>query len=207
MRTSKTSHTSETVNILIRAAVAEADAATAALSIDPRDIVRAARGRIADMTYPTPEREHQAARIVASRAKSIDELICHSGGDLTAIRRAAGEMEEACRRLTIPEKLPSFSEEIYRTHAFFQQASWSGEEIDGLKAFFHSGDRISGITISSVKLGDREVKRSDIRTMLKGLVSNAQLDQAERQEREALQLQAQNEERRTRSLGPIHRHW
>ena len=116
-------------------------------------------------------------------------------------------MEETCRRLTIPEKQPSFSEEMYRTQDFFRQASWSAEEMDGLKAFFRTGDRVRGVTIVSVKLGDREVKRSDVRAMLKGLVSNVRLDQVERQEQEALQLRADNEERRTRGLGPIHRHW
>jgi hypothetical protein len=207
-------------NIVIKAACAECDEATARLRqlIGPIEVVRATRARVSALKFPTPERERSAAQIVAGHSKPIDELIRNSA-DLNSIRSKCWEMEQACRRLTIPEKAPSFSDELHRTHNTFRQASWSEEEMDGLKASFHDGDRINAIAISSVKLGEREVLRSDVRGMLKGLVTNARLDEIERRERDALQFEAENKHRRKTgparepgdlglaSGGQHHRHW
>ncbi len=193
---------------MIRAAVAECDTKTARLRplTDPIKIVCAARAGIVDLKYPNPEPEQQAARLVACHSKSIDELISN-GGDLSTIKRAVAEMEAACRRLTIPEKASSLQAEMHRMQPIFQRASWSAAEIDGLKGFFRNGDRISSVTISSVKLGDREILRADVRKGLKGLLTNAQLDEFERRERDALQLEAENAERRGRGEASIHRQY
>ncbi len=187
-------------NTIIRAAVAEADAATAALTIDPREIVRAARARVARMPFPTPDRERQAAHEIAS--KSIDQLILN-GNDLSTIRQAVGEMEERCRRLAIPEKAASFEEELARMEPVLRQASWLPEEIDGLKRLWGSGGRINAVTVTSVKVGDREILRSEIRKTLEGSAA----ENSKNREREALQLEAENKERRARGEEPRHREW
>ena len=193
---------------VIRAAAADCEAGRAAIrhSIDPTEIASAARTRIAELKFPTAEREHAAAALLISRSEALDELICN-GADLNTIRRHAREMEEDCRRLTIPEKPPTFQDEMRRLGDIFRGASWSQDEAHGLAGFFRSGDRISGITITSVKLGDREILRSDVRKRLPGLVSPAQLDQFEERERDALQLEAENKERRAQGQNTIHRQW
>jgi hypothetical protein len=191
-------------NTVIKAAAAECDAKTAALRqlLDPIEIACAARARIAQMPFPTPDRERQAAREVDSKSKSIDELI-RSGADLHTVWRAIGELEENCRRIAIPEKAPSFQEEIARTEPVLRQASWMAEEIDALSRFWGSGGRINTVTIKSVKVGDREILRSEVRKKLAGDVAEA----SERQEREALQLEAENKERKALG-GPLrHREW
>ena len=194
---------------VIRAAAADRDAETAALrrSTDPIEIACAARSRIvAEMKFPTPERERAAAALLISRSKVLDELI-YNGVDLNYLRRRVGELEEDCRRLSIPEKPPSFQDEMRRLVESFRGASWSQNEAHGLEAFFQSGDRISGITISSVMLGDRKILRSDVRKKLRGSVSSVQLDQFEKREAEALQLEAENADRQRRGLNTIHRQW
>jgi hypothetical protein len=201
MKAEENKQASENGNI-IRAAVSEADAATAAISIDPREAVQAARARIAGMTFPTLLREQQAAREVVLRSKSIDELI-RNAADLSTIRRAVAEMEEACQRLTVPEKMPSFEEERRRMQPVLRRASWSPEEIDALGRLYGSGGRINTVSITSVKVGDREILRSDIRKQLEPGAAQ----ESERREHEALQLEAENKERRAHGQEPINREW
>ncbi|MGB8414428.1 MAG: hypothetical protein WCE23_16555 [Candidatus Binatus sp.] len=191
-------------NTVIKAAAAECDAKTAALRqlLDPIEIACATRARIAQMPFSTPDREREAAREVESRSKLIDELI-RSGADLHTIRRAVGEMEENCRRLAIPEKTPSFEEEIARMEPVLRNASWMPEEIDALARVWGSGGRINTVTIKSVKVGGREILRSEVRKKLAGDVAEA----SERQEREALELEAENKERKARGEPTRHREW
>jgi hypothetical protein len=191
-------------NIVIKAAAAECDAKTAALrqSLDPTEIACATRARIAQMPFSTPDRERQAAREVSSRSKSIDDLI-RSGADLHTIRRAVAELEENCRRLAIPEKTPSFEEEIARTEPVLRNASWMPEEIDALGRLWGSGGRISAVSITSVKVGDREILRSEVR---KNLMASA-AEESRQREREALELEAENKERKARGEPTRHREW
>lgn len=193
---------------LVKAMATDCDEATERLrqARDPIEIVKAARARIAALKFPTPERERAAAGNMASHSKMIDELI-RNGADLNTLRSKVFEMEEACRRLSIPEKAPSFQEELYRTHPVFQQASWTAEEIDGLKRFFRDGDRISAIRVSSVKLGDRKVTRREVREKLKGILTAAHIEGLEKREAAAIQHERDNDARRERGEGTHHRQW
>jgi len=141
-----------------------------------------------------------------TRSKIIDGMICN-GDELNSIRGQVKELVASCAKLTIPEKLASFEDELRRTSEYFIQASWLAEEMDGLKAFWRNGDRISSITLKSVKLGDREIQRSQVREKLRGIVTNARLHELKQREREALDLHAENGARHARGEQVIHRQW
>ena len=84
-----------------------------------------------------------------------------------------------------------------------RRASWSPEEIDALGRLYGSGGRINTVSITSVKVGDREILRSDIRKQLEPGAAQ----ESERREHEALQLEAENKERRAHGQEPINREW
>jgi hypothetical protein len=108
-------------------------------------------------------------------------------------------MGERCRRLSIPERQRSFMEEVERCWPTLRAASWSTEEVDALKRVWQDGDRFTDIGISSVQLSDRTVLRSEVRKLL--TVSGR--DDSARREREALQLEAENQERVARGGGSV----
>jgi hypothetical protein len=198
MKAEEQNQTSEN-GTLIRAAAAEADSKTETLrdSIDPIKIACAVRARIAAMKFPTLDDEQQAARVVASYSRVIDELI-GNGADLGSIRQRVGAMEEACRRLTYGKPQLGFQDDLRAgIHEFLNQ-SWSTEEVEALKQYFsHDTDRIRNISISSVFLGDREITRKQVREeMRKQSFSNAHLFGYERDEAMALENKAVLEERR-----------
>lgn len=192
--------------IVIRAALAEAEAATAAVEIDPREIPRAAYSRIARMSFPTPERERQAARIVAGHVPRINELI-RNGSDRGSICREVAAMEEACRRLTIPEKAIGFQDMLRMSIGQLLNMSWSTEEAETLRYLWRDGDRLSGegITPSGVQLTNRKITRAQVRDeMAKRGWSKGVLAQHAAVEKERLRIDAENVERAKLGLGAIH---
>jgi len=200
---------------LIGAAAAEFEAAIAEISVDPRDIPRGAVSRIrATPSWPTLDRERQAATLVRSFLESITELIRND--DRPALRRLTADMEERCRRLAIPERNPTFAEEIERVGGILRAKSWAPEEVHGLERFWRDGDRFTEIQISSIKFGDRMVSRREVRAMLHGRRPNGhsigpctadQVAEFEAREEAALRLEKQNQERRALGQEPTHREW
>jgi hypothetical protein len=77
------------------------------------------------------------------------------------------------------------------------------EEIDALGRLWGSGGRISAVSITSVKVGDREILRSEVR---KNLMASA-AEESRQREREALELEAENKERKARGEPTRHREW
>ena len=99
----------------------------------------------------------------------LDELI-HEGAPLMKIYAALGIMEEACQGLTAPIPIPSVDDQIRGAFSHFLNLSWDTNEVEGLRRFAKfakHGERISDITISSLKIGDREIARAQVREDMK----------------------------------------
>jgi hypothetical protein len=86
--------------------------------------------------------------------------------------------------------------------------SWTNEEIEALK-WFRTGDddEASEASVSSIKIGDRLITRAQIRERLRGNISNARLHECEQREKEAVELERENNYRRERNESTVHRQW
>jgi hypothetical protein len=184
---------------IIKAVAAECDEATARLEIDPRELARIVRGRIVALNYPTPEREREAAVCMRGRSKRIDELI-HDGAPLTKIYDELGTMEQLCQNLTAPIPVPGVDDQIRSAFSEFLSLSWDTAEVEGLRRFAKfakHGERVRDITISSVKIGDREITRAQVRADMRNWGwSHAMLHRYGENERTALENESYREERR-----------
>jgi hypothetical protein len=137
--------------------------------------------------------------------KSFVELIETRQYD--AIYRLIGEVQKKVSALTVLEKRIGVFDQLGNTAVFneLREASWTIEEIEGIRHFAKQGDRadqLSDITVSSLKIGDRLVTRAEIRASLKGFITNARLVQAERQQKEAIDLENENRWRKERGEQP-----
>jgi hypothetical protein len=190
-------------NTIIKAAAADCDAATARLVIDPREIVIAWRARIAELKFPTIEKEIEAARCVRMCSPRIDELI-RAAAPLSKIYAELERMKETCEGLTAPVRIPSFQDQMHSAMREFLRLSWAAEEAEALRSFAKHSDRLRNITISSVTIGDREITRTQVREeMRKNGWSNAMLFQYERNEQRA--LANERAEKQLREQGGIKR--
>lgn len=143
--------------------------------------------------------------MVRSFRPKIKDLIGNRQFD--ALKRTVSEMEAKANDLTVPEPTLSVSEQVSKFRRSFQEKSWTSEETDGLRWFGRVGDKVSEIGVSSVKIGDQVVTRSQVREKLGRHCTNAHLRQMECQEKEALDLEANNRERKERGENPYHRQW
>jgi hypothetical protein len=146
---------------IIKAAATDCDMATAWLEIDPRELAIIVRRRIVALKFPTPEREREAAGCMRSRSKHIDGLI-HDGAPLMKIYAELGTMEELCQNLTAPLPIPSFQDQIASAMHTFLNLGWATGEVEALRPFHKHGDCISDIAISGVKMGDRQITRTEL---------------------------------------------
>ena len=135
--------------------------------LSPQDKARAVWKRNIRRAYPAPDRARQAARLLADSRSRVLELLDHA--DLTGLARELYDVDERCRRLSIPERQPSFAEEFERVWPTLRAANWSPEEARGLEHFWQDGDRFTDIQISLVKFGDRTITRREIRATLHGI--------------------------------------
>lgn len=76
-------------------------------------------------------------------------------------------MEDRCRRLAMAKPIPSFADQL-RDGGMNRllAAYWSSAEAEGLKYFATHGDRLGAIAVSSARIGDRTVTRSQVREEL-----------------------------------------
>jgi hypothetical protein len=184
---------------IIKAVAAECDEATARLEIDPRELALIVRGRIVALKFPNLEREREAAGCMRSRSRHIDELI-HDGAPLMKIYGELGTMEELCQNLTAPIPVAGVDDQIRAAFSEFLKLSWDSAEVEGLRTFAKfakHGDHVSDITISSVKIGDREITRAQVRADMKNWGwSNAALGGYQQNEKTAHANAAVAESRR-----------
>lgn len=188
---------------LIGAACAEYETEIPEIVVDPREVPLAMERRVAKLRFPNLARESEAAALLRSSKPQFKELIKRRQYD--ELDRAVAEVESRIMRLTIPERVLSVQEQANKAHAIFRARSWTDEEIDGLGRWFNRSAQISEIGVSSVKVGDDVVTRAEIRTKL--LCTKARLFEMERQEKEAIELEASNRERKQRGEGLYHRQW
>lgn len=146
---------------IIKAAAADCDMATARIEVDPRELARIVRGRIAALNFPTPEREREAVACMRGRSRRIDELI-HDGAPLTKIYGELGTMHELCERLTAPIPIPSFQDQLHSAMPILLNLGWTTEEVEALRPFHKHPDCISELANSSVKMGDRTIARREV---------------------------------------------
>jgi len=152
--------------------------------------------------YPTADRARQAVRALADALPRVLRMI--ETGDYSGLVRLLGEVDEECRRLAIPEKNPSYEDQLRDGVALrLGGLGWISEELDALKLFWRGGDRFTDTGISSVRFNDRTVLRCEVRARLRGDARPA----SERNEREALLHQAANVDRVARGESPSHRSW
>lgn len=174
----------------------------AELIVDPREIVRIAAERLTKLSYPTAQKERQAAGVIRSSEPRITELVMD--GDIPGLRRLLGDIAERCRQLTMPDPVPSFQDDFRECIHLFLNSSWSINEAEAVRYFSRHGDRIGKITPSTVQLGDRVITRAECREALaKGGYSPARLAQLAEIERRRIAVDAENVERAKRGEGPI----
>jgi hypothetical protein len=183
---------------------AEYEAEIPEISVDPRDVPLAAVRRIAKLRFPSLVAESATASIVRD-SKRFEGLIRNRDWD--TLNSGVADMESGVKRLTIPAPAPTFEDQLREYVGTFLQMSWTSHEYDALRGLWRPDDRISEIGISSVKLGDRMAKRAEVRERLKNFCTNAQLDQMARQEKEAIELEAENRLRSARGEERRHRSW
>jgi hypothetical protein len=192
------------LGMLIGAAHAEYEAEIPEIVIDPKEVPLAMARKVAKLRFPNEAREREAAAILRRAKPQFIDLIRRR--QYEALDRAVADVESQIMRLTIPERTLSVREQANKARASFRAKSWTTEEVDALGRYFdRSGALISEIGVSFVKVGDELITREQIRTKLKacGVITTAM----ERQENEAIQLEAANRVRKERGESPFHRQW
>jgi hypothetical protein len=199
----KPSDSTPAAGAFIKSVAAEFEVALDQISVDPRDLPRWAIARIVKFNYPTPERERHAAQSVRGYYPQIERLIV--AGDLSGLERIVAEMEDVCRRLSIPERPKNFHEQLRELIGYFYNASWSIEETEAVRYLWRHGENLGAITPSSVKCGARTVTREEVRAeMAKRGVSHEFLREKAEIEKHRTEIDAKNVERRARGEGAIH---
>jgi hypothetical protein len=188
---------------LIGAAVTDAIEAVADLIVDPREYVRVELGELLKRyRYPTLEKERQAAHCLRGFLPRIEELVKFA--DIRSLAQVLGDLQERCRRIAIPDRVPTFHDDYRERVRGFLDMSWSIEEAEAVRHFCQPGDRIGEITPSSVKLGNREIARAEVREALaaRGWLKG-RLAQLAEIERNRIRVDANNRERAAKGLAPI----
>ncbi len=188
---------------LIGAACAEYETAIPEIVVDPREVPLAMERRVKKLQFSNLAREREVAALMLTSLPQITELIERRQYD--ELDRAVAELESRIMRLTIPERVLSVQEQANKAREIFRARSWTDEEVDGLGRWFNRSAQISEIGVSSVKVGDDLVTRAEIRSKL--LCTKARLFEMEGREKEAIELEASNRERKQRGEAPYHRQW
>jgi hypothetical protein len=200
---------SSELGVLIGAVQAEYETEIGSIVIDPREVPLAMMRRVAKLPFPTLAREREAAGFARSNIPIFARLIRER--QYETLNRTVAEVEAKINLLARPERRVSVQAQANNARATFRAMSWMDQEVEALRFFDRGGAhaQISEIGISSVKIGGDLVTRADIRKKLKacGACSFARLTEMERQEKEAIDLEAANRVRRDRGEGLYHRNW
>jgi hypothetical protein len=190
------------VGTAISAAALDTENMLSDTSVDPRDIVRAAISRIANLSFASVEREREAAAVLSSYSTRFKKLVQEF--DLNGLRIAVGEMESRIRPFTSPKPTPTFQDQL-REGAMgrFYAVGWSTEEVEYLRFLHRHPEVIGEITPSSVMLGGREVKRAEVRERMKGIFNPQQLKGYAEKEARGVNTAAANRERREQGKAPL----
>jgi hypothetical protein len=174
----------------VAAVLAEIDTEIDGALSDPHKIWREWAGRAARLPYPTPERSQAAMALLRRHKDRVFELVAND--EVKELRRLIGQLDRQLVALTIPQRAPSFEDQVERLMATFRNDSWSSEEVDGIKNLWIEGADIVEIGISGVTLKlaggqDRKITRAEIRAELAayGLAKN-RLQRLEEREKAAL---------------------
>jgi hypothetical protein len=173
--------------------------------IDPREELLQMVRRVAKLPFPSRTREREATAILLNWKARFSDFIKHK--QYSELVRAIADVERQINALTKPARVSSLREQANKLHAVFEAKSWTSEEIDALGNNFGPDGEISEIAISSVKVGERQITRTEIRARLRGLCSNARLASIERQEDQATKFEAENRARKERGETAHHRTW
>jgi len=178
--------------------------------IDPREMALASIRRICAEKYPSNSREREVAALVRGYKPRIVELIRRRNNE--ALETLLYEMEGKARPLALPERVPGVIEQTQnlRFRNTFREMSWTSAEIDALPLLMGASPMgldvpgpISDITISSVKIDGRLVTRDEVRKR----IEKPNALHAEKQQKEAEELAAENAERSKRGEPLRHRNW
>jgi hypothetical protein len=155
---------------IIDTAAAEATARFDMLTLDPRELIRAALQRVTALQYPSVERAQKAAQLIREIPVYTTDLL--TAWDVPGIRRWLGKFEHECSLLARPLPKVTFLDDLAAKTPAMNHHGWTSQECDMLAAFAAAGangdDRIVAFTAASVTLASgRVVSRSEIRAAMR----------------------------------------
>ena len=158
----KKEQTQTTGKGVVSAAAKKAGVALDAIAFDPRVLVSDAIARAVAHEYPSPEREAEAARMIADLVKSATPLI--ERFDLDGVEREIAAFEHRIDQALIPVLLPDWDQKMKQgLREELRGRGWSANEINATRAFVPGREPITDWGAAFIEVAGVRITRQKIR--------------------------------------------